>query len=78
MEDFDELAWELRLDIDQDAQDLLQCSSPRGSRWIIRKKDEKNRYVALTMSDFNTTKSQKDGYNEEKLPSFVATKGSYK
>ena len=75
-EDYDELAEELGLDIEQDAQDLLGGKSPKNMRLVIRKFDDDNReYVAFTEDDFrNLDKSKKDNAKTEEAnspPTFV-------
>ncbi len=65
-EDYDELAEELSLDIEQDAQDLLGEQSPKNMRLVIRKFDSENEYVAFTDDDFrNMEKSKKDNAKTE-------------
>lgn len=53
-EDYEELATELRLDIEQSVLSLLDEPSPTGSRQIIRKYNFKHEYIPLTFSDLTT------------------------
>ena len=50
-EDYDMLAEELNLNIDEEADELINQGSPTGSRQILRKYNVKHEYVPFSFSD---------------------------
>lgn len=50
-EDYDLLADELNLNIEEDADEIINLDSPTGSRQILRKYNVKHEYVPFSFSD---------------------------
>lgn len=53
-EDYDLLAIELNLNIDEDADGIIKEHSPLGSRQILRKYNVKHEYVPFSFSEMTT------------------------
>lgn len=61
VEDYDLLAMELELDINEDADMLIDQDSPTGTRQILRKYNIKDQKIPISFSDMTTpTPNQKE------------------